>query len=82
MREYVYRREVIDHLWRHGVHPRPTTPPQLVFEFVTDLYRYELRRLRRRLVTGEIPREGYYDRVVDLRRQYPLVSIKPHLWVE
>ena len=46
-------------------------------EFVSDLYRYELRRLRGRLVRGEIPRIGYYDRVVALRRKYPLVSLKP-----
>jgi hypothetical protein len=25
---------------------------------------------------------GYADRVVALRRKYPLVSFKPHLWVE
>ena len=54
----------------------------LVFEFINDLYRYELRRLRHALVTGEIPKAGYYDRVVDLRRKYPLVSFKPHLWVD
>ena len=33
-----------------------------------------LRRLRHALVTGAIPKVGYYDRVVDLRRKYPLVS--------
>ena len=38
-------------------------------------------RLRNRLVRGEIPREGYFDRVVALRRQYPLVSLKPHDWL-
>jgi hypothetical protein len=79
---YRYRPEVLDQLLLHGVRPLPHTPPQLVSEFITDLYRYELRRLRRALVDGVIPKAGYYDRVVQLRRQYPLVSIKPHLWVE
>ena len=79
---YRYRLEVIDQLWHHGVHPTADTPPQLVYDFVNDLYRYELRRLRARLVRGEIPKQGYYDRVVALRRKYPLVSFKAHLWVE
>jgi len=79
---YRYKAEVIAQLWRHGVHPQPTTDPALVHEFVSDLYRYELRRLRNRLVRGDIPKTGYYDRVVQLRLKYPLVSLKPHEWVE
>ena len=43
---YRYRTDVLEQLWRHGVHPRDTTPPELVHEFVSDLYRYELRRLQ------------------------------------
>ena len=66
----------------HGVRPTRDTNPELVYGFVNDLYRYELRRLRHALVSGAIPKVGYYDRVVDLRRKYPLVSFKPHLWVE
>jgi hypothetical protein len=54
----------------------------LVHEFVNDLYRFELRRLRDRLVRKEIPKLGYYDRVVELRRRYPLVSLKPAQWLE
>ena len=77
-----YRRDVLEQLWRHGVHPGPTTSPQLVFDYVNDLYRYELRRLRGRLVRGEIPKAGYFERVVDVRRNYPLVSLKVHEWVE
>ena len=79
---YRYRPEVLDQLWRHGIHPRTTTSPELVHEFVSDLYRYELRRLRDRLVRGEIPKIGYYDRVLALRRAYPLVSLKPAHWLE
>jgi len=80
--EYHYKSAVLAQLWTHGVHPRPTTDPQLVHDFVNDLYRYELRRLRDRLVRGEIPKAGYYDRVVALRVKYPLVSLKAHQWVE
>jgi hypothetical protein len=77
-----YRPEVLEQLWLHGVQPTPETPPQLVHEFVNDLYRFELRRLRDRLVRREIPKEGYYDRVVALRLKYPLVSFRAESWVE
>jgi len=76
-----YRPEVLAALEHHGVRPRPDTPPALVHEFVSDLYRYELRRLRDRLVGGQIPRAGYAGRVVALRRRYPLVSLKPEQWL-
>ena len=82
MRTYRFRAEVLAQLEKHGVRPVATTRPELVHEFVSDLYRYELRRLRDCLVRGEIPRAGYFDRVVALRRQYPLVSLKPGQWVE
>jgi hypothetical protein len=78
---YAYRTDVLDQLWSHGVHPRDTTSPELVHEFVSDLYRYELRRLRQRRLRREIPKEGYADRVIALRRKYPLISLKPHQWL-
>jgi hypothetical protein len=80
--DYRYRPEVLEQLLLHGVRPTRATPPELVYDFVNDLYRYELRRLRRALVKGEVPKAGYSDRVVALRRKYPLVSFKPHLWIE
>ena len=44
------------------------------------LYRYELRTLRARLVAREIPKQGYSDRVVELRKKYFLLSIRIDLW--
>jgi hypothetical protein len=79
---YRYRAEVLDQLSRHGIQPTSSTRPQVVHEFVSDLYRFELRRLRDRLVRKEIPKVGYYDRVVELRHKYPLVSLKPHEFLE
>jgi hypothetical protein len=79
---YRFRADVLAQLETHGVRPTSATRPELVHEFVSDLYRYELRRLRERLVRGEIPKVGYFDRVVALRRQYPLVSLKPEDWLE
>ena len=82
MKTYRFRAGVLAQLASHGVSPKLSTPPELVHEFVSDLYRYELRRLRDRLVRREIPKTGYFDRVVALRRQYPLVSLKPHEFLE
>jgi hypothetical protein len=78
---FIYRPDVLDWLWRHGVQPTSATPPQLVHDFVNDLYRFELRRLRDRLKRGDIPKVGYYERVVALRRAYPLVSLKADEWL-
>lgn len=78
---YRYRPDVLEWLWRHGVQPTSSTPPALVHEFVSDLYRHEIRRLRDRLVRGDIPKAGYADRVVELRRKYPLISLKAPEWL-
>ena len=80
--EHRYKREVLEHLADHGVRPTSATPPDLVHEFLNDLYRYELRRLRDRLIRREIPKVDYYDRVVEVRRRYPLLSLKTREWME
>lgn len=79
---YRYRPDILEQLASHGVRPLPTTPPERVHEFVNDLYRYELRRLRDRLVRREIPKPDYYDRVVEIRCRYPVLALKPWQWVE
>jgi hypothetical protein len=78
--EYRYRPEILAELLKHGVRPTPTTPPKLVADFLSDLYRYEIRRLRARLHRGEVPKERYVEEVVALRRKYPLVSVPVRLW--
>ena len=79
---YRYREGVLERLAAHGVKPTPATPPELVHEFLNDVYRYELRRLRDCLVRREIAKADYYDRVVDVRRRYPLLSLKVSQWME
>ena len=79
---YRYKPVILEELARFGVFPTEETPPSLVHEFINDLYRFELRRLRERLVSGEILKADYTSRVVDLRRRYPLVSIRASLWVK
>ena len=75
-----YWPKVLEALQAHGVRPHPGTPPQLVHEFVSDLYRFELRRLRARQVRGEIPRHEYSRHVVALRKRYLLVSLPLRHW--
>ena len=77
-----YRRDILDQLSGHGIAPTEATPPQLVHDFVNDLYRYELRRLRERLLRREIEKPDYYDHVVAIRNRYPVLSMKVWQWVE
>ena len=77
-----YRADVLARLETHGIRPHPTTRPELVREFVNDLYRYEIRRLRDRLLRGEFPKDTYYDRVVTLRNKYSVLALKPFQFVE
>ena len=81
-RPFTYRTEVLDQLWHHGVHPTERTRPELVHDFVGDLYRYELRRLRERLVRREFPKPEYYDRVVQVRNRYRLLALRPSEWLQ
>jgi hypothetical protein len=82
MTRYRYRSDVLAKLWAHGVQPRATTPPELVRSYVNDLYRYELRKLRDRLLVGEIARSAYYQVVVDTRNRYPVLALKARQWAE
>ena len=49
-------------------------------EFVSDLYRFELRRLKLRQVAGEIEKQDYSPHVVALRRKYILISVPIGRW--
>jgi hypothetical protein len=73
---------VLESLAQHGARPRDDTPPERLHEFVNDLYRYELRRLRAALLAGAFPKPEYYGRVVALRQRYPLLSIKTRQWLD
>ena len=47
---------------------------------LNDLYRYELRAMRDRLLAKEIEKAGYLDRVLVLRKKYWLLSIQLPAW--
>lgn len=80
--QFAYRADVIDALWRHGVHPSDRTRPELVRDYVRDLYKYEIRQLRARLLRNEFPRREYAGRVDALRNKYPLLAFPARQWLE
>jgi hypothetical protein len=77
-----YRADVLEHLWHHGIQPTAFTRPVLVRDFVRDLYKYEIRQLRARMLRSEFPREEYAARVDALRRCYPVLALLPGQFVE
>ena len=77
---FEYAPEALDVLAGHGLCPHPGTPPAVVRDALSDLYRYEIRRLKRRLLAGEFPKDEYSGRVIGLRRQYWLLSIPVQQW--
>ncbi|HEY7169278.1 MAG TPA: hypothetical protein VH417_00450 [Vicinamibacterales bacterium] len=82
MPEYRYRPEVLEALERHGVRPTPHTPPERVRDYVRDLYKYEIRRLRERYLRQEFSKDEYWHRVDALRRQYPVLALLPRQMIE
>jgi hypothetical protein len=77
---YRYKPEILELLARHGVIPKPTTPPVAARAAVNDIYRYELRQLRDRYLVGEFSRQVYYDKVVAIRNRYPVMAILTRYW--
>jgi hypothetical protein len=77
---FKYRESVLNELARHGVQPGPETPPDLVHEFVNDLYRCEIRRLRGAMRSGLIPKNEYARHVEELRSRYPVLSLPLRFW--
>lgn len=78
---YSYRPEVLDALARHGLKPRPETSPQFLRDAINDLYRFEIRRLRSRLLAHAFPKSEYIGRVIELRGKYLLLSMPIEEWI-
>ena len=79
---YRYRADVLAALPRHGILPTSRTPPELVRDYVRDLYKWEIRRLRERYLRKEFPKAEYWQRVDQLRRRYPVLALIPRQFVE
>jgi hypothetical protein len=79
---FKYRGTVLEELARHGVVPGDDTPPELIHEFVNDLYVFEIRRLKKQMLAGDIPRADYARHVETLRRRYPILSLPVRFWID
>ena len=79
--DYVYRADVLRAVERHGIIPTPRTPPEIARGFVRDLYCYELRVLRDRMLRREFPKQEYAGRVIALRDHYRVLSLRVHEWL-
>lgn len=82
-----YRPVALRELERHGVRPRPTTPPACIHDYLESLYAFEIRELklkRKELERffGPQPLEGYAEQVRALKARYPILALPPEAWTE
>jgi hypothetical protein len=77
---WTYPPELMDVLVTFGLKPGPATPPSVVRAALNDLYRFEIRRLRQRMVEGKVEKARYSDEVVVLRKKYWPLSLQPEHW--
>ena len=77
-----YRPDVLEQLLRHGVRPTDRTRPDLVRDFVRDLYKYEIRHLRERYLRRDFAKTEYAGRVDALRRRYPVLALQAREFVD
>ncbi len=80
MESWIYPEELLAALLGHGVAPRPDTEPRFVRDYVSDLYRFEIRRLKQRRADSIVRKEDYVDRVIALRKQYWVLTLEPSAW--
>ena len=80
--KFKYRDTVLNELAQHGIHPRDDTPPELVYQFVTDLHLFEIRKLKKQMLAGQIPKHEYANAVEALRKRYPVLSLPVRFWIE
>ncbi len=78
--DWQYPDELAEALARFGLAPTGRTPPLMVRTALNGLYRYELRRLRDRLLARQIQKPDYLAQVVVLRKKYWPLSLLPAAW--
>ncbi len=77
-----YKATVLSELARHGIEPDAEATPELIHDYLNDIYRYEIRRLKRQMKAGLIARNDYSAHVTRLRERYPLLSLPIRFWTE
>jgi len=75
-----YPEELLDALGRFGLVPTADTPPTLERDQLSDLSRYDIRRLRGQFLAGEFPKADYAGLVIQLRKHYWPLSATPAQW--
>lgn len=79
---YLWDPDMLQALAGLGVKPGLQTSPILVKDYVSQLYRYELRRLRDRFVGGQIAKSDFHALIIGLRPRYWMLSIPAARWAE
>ena len=79
---FTYKAAVLSELAKHGVKPDAEAAPELIHNYLNDLYRYEIRRLKEQMKGGLIPKNDYSAHVTRLRERYPLLSLPIRYWTE
>lgn len=79
-RQWTYPPELAEALLTFGLAPTSTTPPTMVRDALNDLYRFEIRRLKGRLLAGQVAKADYTPQVVLLRKKYWPLSLQPAHW--
>jgi hypothetical protein len=82
-----YRPEVLEELARHGLVPRPETPPERAYDLLKSIYTFELREAKlrhreRERVLGPQPLDAYRREVHAIQDRYPVLRLPSHHWVE
>jgi len=77
-----FRQTVLSEMARHGVMPLDDTPVEFIHEYINDLYLYEIRSLKTRMLAGKIPKQEYAAHVERLRNRYPILSLPTRYWRE
>ena len=77
-----YKATVLSELARHGIKPDGEVTAEFIHEYLNDLYRYEIRRLKQQLQAGLFPKSDYSAHVNRLRERYPLLSLPIRFWTE
>lgn len=72
-----YSDELCELLKAHGILPRPDSQPRMVRDYLSDLYRFEIRRLRDLRKADVIPKVEYIGHVIELRKKYIALSLTP-----
>jgi hypothetical protein len=76
------RPAVVQGLARHGVTPRPDETSESLRDRLNDAYLVEVRLLKQRQKSGEIPLRDYARHAQELKERYPPLGLPLSLWAE